>query len=135
LPGLSHGAPARGRGASTAAALLLGAAVLGAQAFGGSAAAAPVLEWSDLYEGGASCPDLATAVLCDPEGNLLIGGESADGIDGSDMFIRKLSRDSGATLWSRRVTSLEANDMALTGLALDPFGGVLVGGYVRGCVG
>jgi hypothetical protein len=118
-----------------AGALLLSAALAVASALVRPALAAPVLEWSDLYEGGASSPDLATAVTCDPEGNLIVGGESADGIYGSDMFIRKLSRTAGAALWSRRVPSGEENDMALTGLALDPFGNVLVGGYVRGCVG
>jgi hypothetical protein len=100
-----------------------------------SVAAAPQLQWFDRHDGGAASADVGTAALCDPEGDLIVGGESPDGIDGSDMLVRKFARGTGALLWSRRVPSFDTNDMALSDLAWDGHGNVLVGGYVRGCVG
>jgi hypothetical protein len=95
---------------------------------------APDLSWQDLHDGGGGSADFGSAALCDPAGNLVVGGESADGIDGSDVLIRKLARETGALLWSRRVSdSPEINDVALSQLACDRSGNVLVGGYVRGC--
>lgn len=101
----------------------------------GAARANPSLEWSDMYDGGTRYLDYATSAVCDPQGNLVVGGESADGVDGIDMLIRKLSRVDGSNLWTTRWTAFDTNDMALSGLVLDPFGDVLVGGYIRGCVG
>ena len=110
--------------------LILAAATLSAPAL-----AAPVLEWSDLYDGGANLTDLATAILADPEGNVIIGGESGDGIAGVDWLIRKLARETHATVWTRRVPFIDTNDMALSGMVWDGSGDILVGGYSRGCVG
>jgi hypothetical protein len=97
--------------------------------------AEPLLRWGLLYDGGSSGPDFGTATLCDPAGNVIFGGESADGVAGLDQVIRKVDRASGETLWTARDSAFDGNDMALTGLAWDPFGDVLVGGYIRGCVG
>jgi len=99
------------------------------------AQAEPVLEWSDLYDGGANLTDLGTAALADPEGNVIVAGESGDGIAGSDMLIRKLARETRETIWTRRVPFIDTNDMALSGMVWDPAGNILVGGYSRGCVG
>jgi len=110
--------------------LLLAAAVLSSPA-----PAAPSLQWIDLYDGGAGATDVGTSALCDPQGNLVVGGVSPDTVAGADMLVRKLARDSGATLWSRRYSSFDNNDMALSQLAWDPEGNVIVGGYICGCVG
>lgn len=125
--GVRSGAPAR-------CAIIAGLALAGAM-FCGAALATPVLEWSDLYDGGANLTDLATAILTDPEGNVIIGGESGDGIAGVDWLIRKLGRETGTTLWTRRVPFIDANDMALSGMVWGGSGNVLVGGFSRGCVG
>jgi hypothetical protein len=109
--------------------------VLAAAAFSAPALAAPVFEWSDLYDGGANLTDLATAILTDPEGNVIIGGESGDGIAGVDWLIRKLARETHATIWSRRVPFIDTNDMALSGMVWDGNGDILAGGFSRGCVG
>jgi hypothetical protein len=93
------------------------------------------LEWSELYDGGGSYLDVGTAALCDPYGNLVVAGESADGIDGTDMLIRKLERDSAETLWSERYSAFDGNDMALTDMIWDPSGDLLIAGYIRGCEG
>ena len=115
--------------AMAALAALVGLALVGA------AAAEPSLEWNDRHDGGASAHDDGTVALTDPEGNLIIGGESTDLVGGSDMFIRKLSRDDGSEIWDYRWSSFDGNDMAVTDMCWDPFGDVLVGGYIRGCVG
>ena len=101
----------------------------------GPAPAAPTPSWHDLYDGGAAYLDLATAVLAAPNGDAIVGGESADGVGGVDQLIRRLERTSGAPLWEVRFPAFDGNDMALTALAWDPNGDILVGGYVRGCVG
>lgn len=99
------------------------------------AGAAPTLEWADIYDGGANYIDLGLAVLSDEQGNLVVGGESADGAAGSDLLIRKLSRSTAQTIWTRRYAAFDGNDMALSGMVWDPFGDILIGGYIRGCVG
>ena len=95
----------------------------------------PSLEWNELYDGGGNHLDVGTAALCDPDGNLVVAGESADGIDGTDMLIRKLERGSSETLWSQRYSAFDGNDMALTDMIWDPSGDLLVAGYIRGCEG
>jgi hypothetical protein len=100
-----------------------------------AARATPALEWSDRYDGGAAHIDLGTTVLAAPNGDVIVGGESADGVDGIDQIIRRLDRASGEVLWEVRVRAFDGNDMALTALAWDPSGNILVGGYIRGCVG
>jgi hypothetical protein len=98
-----------------------------------AALADPPIEWSDVYDGGAGLFDLGTAVATDAQGAVFVGGESADGVGGADMLVRKLARDTGETVWERRVPSFDTNDMALSAFARDGSGRLLVGGYVRGC--
>jgi hypothetical protein len=101
----------------------------------GPVLAHPALVWEDLYDGGASYLDVATAVIAAPNGDVIVGGESADGVGGTDQFVRRLERTSGFPLWEVRFPAFDGNDMALTALAWDPGGDILVGGYIRGCVG
>lgn len=98
-------------------------------------AADPVLDWSDVYDGGLLQNDVGTAVIVDEEGNLIVGGESVDLDGSSDLFVRKFSGADHSLLWSARWGDPGGNDMALTQLAISPRGDVFVGGYVRGCVG
>lgn len=115
-----------------ALALFLLAALTAAAA---PAHASPTSQWTDLYDGGVAYIDLATAVLAAPNGDAIVGGESADGVGGIDQLIRRLERTSGAPVWEVRFPAYDGNDMALTALAWDPDGNILVGGYIRGCVG
>ena len=101
---------------------------------GAIAQAAPELEWSDLYDGNGYT-DLGTAAISDPDGHLVVGGESWGLSDRVDMLVRKLDRETGAEIWSRRVGSGGENDVALTELLLASDGHVIAGGYIRGCVG
>ena len=97
--------------------------------------ATPQLRWSNLYDGGGAYLDVANAVLAAPDGDAIVGGESADGVGGTDQLIRRLERATGNPLWETRFPAYDGNDMALSALAWTPDGNVLVGGYIRGCVG
>ena len=116
----------RTQGVALAAALLLAGAAMGA---------APTEEWTLTHDGGGAYTDEGTSAVTDPAGNLVVGGESHDGIDGSDMLIMKLDRDDHSVIWERRVPAYDGNDMALSRIIWDGFGDLLVGGYIRGCVG
>jgi hypothetical protein len=95
----------------------------------------PVLEWNDLYDGGGLYTDSGTAALADANGHLIVGGESHDGVYGSDMLIRKLDRTTHAPIWTTRYPAFDGNDMALMDMVWDGYGDVLVAGYIRGCEG
>jgi hypothetical protein len=99
------------------------------------AAAAPSFGWMQTYEGGGLYVDEATLALSDPAGNLVLGGVSHDGIDGMDILVCKLARDTGALIWETRQTAFDTNDMAVSDMCWDGLGDLLVAGYVVGCVG
>ena len=113
----------------------LAAALALTVATGLAAAGEPNLEWADVLSGEGGLLDDGFCALVDPEGHLIVAGESADADGGTDMYIRKLRREDADQLWDARYESFDGNDMAVTGLSFDPFGDVLVGGYIRGCVG
>jgi len=97
------------------------------------APAEPTLAWSDLFDGGGRYTDIATAVLADTIGNLYVGGESADGVQGLDMSVRWIDRVTGISIWETRYSAYDGNDMALSALEGDGFGNIVVAGYIRGC--
>jgi hypothetical protein len=116
------------------AAILLVAAVL-TLALPAAAAAGPVFQWADVLSGSAGLLDDGYCALTDPDGNLIVAGESANVGGGTDMYVRKLSRADKSMMWDARYEAFDDNDMAVTDMNFDPFGDVLVGGYIRGCVG
>ncbi len=95
----------------------------------------PTHAWTDTYDGGIGMPDQGTALLLDPQGDILVAGESTDADGSADLYIRKLSRDDGRLLWESRWGDPGGNDMAMIALAFAPRGDIVVGGYIRGCVG
>ncbi len=113
----------------TAAALLLVFSVSVAPA------AEPTLAWSDILAGDADLLDDGYCALTDPEGNLLVAGESANLGGGTDIYLRKLNRADKSVMWDARYEAFDGNDMAVSDMCFDPFGDVLIGGYIRGCVG
>jgi hypothetical protein len=102
---------------------------------GVAAAAGPLHAWTDNYDGGIGMPDQGTALLVDPQGDILVAGESTDQDGTADLYTRKLSRVDGHQIWESRWGDPGGNDMAMVELAFDPHGDIIVGGYVRGCVG
>jgi hypothetical protein len=100
-----------------------------------SAAADPLFEWADVFDAGAQQSDAGGVALADAVGNLVVAGESHDGVGGADMLIRKLDRGTGGTLWTRRVSADDGNDMLVAAIAWDGDGNLLVGGTRQGCYG
>ncbi len=109
--------------------------VLAACSLPAVAAAAPALLWEHVHDGGGLYQDRALAALVDPGGDLVVGGESYDGVVGADILIRKLARADGGVIWSRRLPSADGNDMALSELIWEPGGDLIAAGFVRGCPG
>lgn len=99
------------------------------------AVAAPDLQWAQTYDGGGLYTDEAALALAHPQGDLILGGVSHDGIDGMDMIVCRMSKDTGAMLWLTRQTAFDTNDMAISEIAWDGLGDLLVAGFVVGCVG
>jgi hypothetical protein len=102
---------------------------------GVSMATSPTHAWTDIHDGSIGGADIGTALLVDPQGDILVGGESTDGGGSADLYIRKLSRVDGHQIWESRWEDPGGNDMAMIELATAPGGDIVVGGYVRGCVG
>lgn len=97
-------------------------------------AAEPALQWSVLADGGANSTDYGTAATIDPgTGDLIVAGEAQDGVAGSDIWVRRLDRATGAEIWGTTWGVSEGNDMACTGVIPDGHGCFLVGGFIRGC--
>ena len=99
------------------------------------AQANPTFLWSDAYDGGGLYDDHGDVVCFASDQHVIVAGSSHDGIDASDMLVRKLDRDTGSELWSRRIPAFDDSDMAVAGVACDGAGDVIVGGHIMGCVG
>lgn len=97
--------------------------------------AAPDIVWTDQYDGGATFIDDGFCLLKAPDGHLIVGGESADTIGGSDLFLRKLDRETGAELWNVRYEGYDGKDVAITEMEWDSAGQLLVSAFIRGCIG
>jgi len=102
---------------------------------GGAALADPSLVWTDQHDGGANYIDDGFCLLVDPDGHLVVGGESTDPAGGVDMYIRKLDRTDGHELWSTRYIAYDDKDVAICEMTWDTVGQLLVAGFIRGCVG
>ena len=99
-----------------------------------AANADPGHEWTATYDGGANYTDNASFALSDAAGDLIIGGVSYDRNSASDILVRKLARGDGHEIWSVRHEAWDGtSDMALTGMAFDGAGDILVAGHVCGC--
>jgi hypothetical protein len=100
-----------------------------------AAADPPVFHWAQVHDGGAQLNDDGFCIVTDPEGHVVVAGESADGIGGIDLAVRKLDRDTGAELWHARYQGYDDKDVAVTDITWDSAGQLLVAGFIRGCVG
>jgi hypothetical protein len=104
-------------------------------AVGGPAAAEPAFQWVDQHDGGANFNDDGTCVIVDPDGHVVVAGESTEPTGGADLFVRKLHRDTGAEIWSFRYDGYDGKDVAVTEMLWDSVGQLIVAGFIRGCVG
>ena len=113
--------------AGLAAALVVGGAA--------ARAATPSLAWSERHDGGAQFNDDGWCVATDAAGHVVVAGESADGVDGIDLCVRKLDRLDGHQIWQARYQGYDAKDVTVSEISWDTAGQLLVAGYIRGCVG
>ena len=98
-------------------------------------AAPPTLAWDDHHDGGGRFNDDGWRAVTDPAGNVIVAGESADGVGGIDLCVRKLDRDDGHQLWQARYEGYDGKDVSVADITWDTAGQLLVAGYIRGCVG
>lgn len=121
----------------TLAMAILAMAILAAAGLAGGPAwaVAPVLDWSDRHDGGGQFNDDGWCVVTDAAGHVVVAGESADGVGGIDLCVRKLDRDDGHRIWQVRYEGYDAKDVAVSDITWDTAGQLLVAGYIRGCVG
>lgn len=99
------------------------------------AQANPTFQWDAIHDGGGLYEDHGDHVIASPDDHVVVAGSSHDGIDGSDMLIRKLHRDTGAEIWSRRIPAFDTSDMQVSSLRWDNDDDLIVGGHIMGCVG
>ncbi len=97
--------------------------------------AEPQFAWSSLLDSGAALDDNGAVVVGHISGDAVVAGVSHDGIDGSDILVRRLSAADGGQVWSRRIPSFDTSSMSVTDLAWDQAGDLIVAGHVLGCVG
>lgn len=100
-----------------------------------AAALPPTSAWTDRHDGGGRLSDDGWCAAADAVGNVIVAGESADGLGGIDLCLRKLDRTDGHPLWQARYEGYDGKDVAITDITWATAGQLLVAGYVRGCVG
>jgi hypothetical protein len=95
---------------------------------------APTAGWLDRHDGGLGGDETGTMLLACPDGDLITGGESRKSDGAATLYIRRLDRDTGATMWEYNF-SYPDKDVSVTGLTWANSGQLLVAGYVHGCIG
>ncbi len=100
-----------------------------------AALAAPQHMWTDQHDGGGLVTDDGYCLLMAPDGQLIVGGESTDLNEGTDLFIRKLDRHDGSEIWNVRYEGFDNKEVAISEMTWDSVGQLLVAGFIRGCVG
>ncbi len=101
----------------------------------GAAQAATTEMWIQQHDGGGNYIDSGTLVSLAPDGNLVVAGESTEVSGGADLFIRKLDKTTGDEIWQFRFDGVDDKDVAVTEIAWDSFGQLLISGFIKSCVG
>ncbi len=91
--------------------------------------------WNLQHDGGGNYIDSGTLVSLAPDGNLIVAGESTEVSGGADLYLRKLDKSNGDQIWEFRFDGIDDKDVAVSEVAWDSFGQLLVAGYIRSCVG
>jgi uncharacterized delta-60 repeat protein len=90
---------------------------------------AVVEAWVQRHSSGlGNAEDLATELVTDGAGHVIIAGDSNDGLTGDDLVIFKYSGADGSLLWQQRYNGPGNGDDQAAGLALDSIGNVVVAG-------
>jgi hypothetical protein len=85
--------------------------------------------WVRRYNAGdSSSRDYGRKIAVDPEGNVVVAGDTDDGFTGADILVIKYS-GAGVPLWTNRYNGTASGDDRGSGLAVDHTGNV----FVTGC--
>lgn len=103
--------------------------------FTGAALAETTEMWTQQHDGGGNYIDSGTLVSQAPDGNLIVAGESTEVTGGADLFIRKLDKHTGNEIWQFRFDGVDEKDVAVSDVAWDSFGQLLISGFIKSCVG
>jgi uncharacterized delta-60 repeat protein len=88
---------------------------------------AGVLLWSNRYDGPVHLDDTAFAVALDASDNVVVGGNSFNGLDTEACTLKYAGTD-GALLWEKRYVGPNNAMDSIQAVAVDAGGNVLVGG-------
>lgn len=91
--------------------------------------------WIQQHDGGGDYIDLGTLVSLAPDDNLIVAGQSTEVSGGADLYIRKLDHINGNQIWDFRFDGVDDKDVAVSEVAWDSFGQLLISGYIKSCVG
>lgn len=101
-----------------------------------SAAVAETTEmWTQQHDGGGDYIDSGTLVSQAPDGHLIVAGESSEATGGADLYVRKLDKTNGNLMWEFRFDGVDDKDVAVSEVAWDSFGQLLLSGFIKSCVG
>lgn len=95
----------------------------------------PVLQWSDLYDGGAGQHDEGIVALFAQDGHPIVGGVRTAASGRLQILIRKLDRSDASPLWTHVFGDPDGNDLFMADMVLDHRGDLLVAGYLAACDG
>lgn len=98
----------------------------------------PTFSWLNRHDGGTGGDESGTMLLACPDGNLIAGGESRQSNGAADLFVRRINKDTGITIWEFNYSGFDGTnvkDVSVTGLVWDNSGQLLVAGYIHGCIG
>jgi outer membrane protein assembly factor BamB len=101
----------------------------------GAAVADTTEMWSQQHDGGGDYIDSGTLVTQAPDGHLVVAGESSEVTGGADLYVRKLDKSTGNQIWDFRFDGVDDKDVAVTDVAWDSFGQLLLSGFIKSCVG
>src|SRR5437867_2505781 len=73
--------------------------------------------------------DRAVKVVSDAAGDIIVAGNTDDGITGSDMLTIKYSGADGSVIWQKRYNGPANSSDVATAMAVDGSGNVVVTGY------
>src|SRR6185436_16802778 len=83
--------------------------------------------WVQRYGGVANGAGQARKIVTDPDGNIIVAGDTQDNFDGQDIVVIKYS-SAGTVLWTHRYSAPGISDNTATAAAVDSGGNVYVAG-------
>lgn len=95
----------------------------------------PTMLWSEQLDGGGHYIDNGYLLSLAPDNNIVVGGASTQETGGQDLFLRKLDKTDGHTIWEYRYHGFDGKDVLLQDMTWDSAGQLVVAGFIAACVG